>query len=351
MKKITLTLFGMVLMLLLISCESDISKVTISSNPTEPDVAQLVFTGEFSMSNADGEITFSWSAADFGFASSTTYGVQISPTSDFSGDVTTLFTTQLLTGTAKVSDLNNIFLSWQATVGEELTVYYRVYASVTADEMVYSSANTANFTPFETLIDYPMIYVPGAYQGWSPGAENGRLYSYNFDSTYEGILRIVDGTNPTVEFKVTVNPNWDGPNYGGTLTQTGNTYSGVLDPSGNNYAVAAGTYAFTVDVTALTIECTTTDDWGIIGSAVPPYDWSVDVDMTYNGQRRMWEITTDLNDGEFKFRANDGWDLNYGDSGADGSLDAGGDNIAISAGNYTIRMDPVALTYSVIAIL
>ena len=47
-----------------------------------------------------------------------------------------------------------------------------------------------------------------------------------------------------------------------------------------------------------------------------------------------------LSDGEVKFRANDGWDINFGDDGANGSLEYGGANIAIaSAGNYTITMD------------
>ena len=69
--------------------------------------------------------------------------------------------------------------------------------------------------------------------------------------------------------------------------------------------------------------------------------------MFYNGQRKVWEIILDLNVGAFKFRANDAWDLNYGDTGADGTLEAGGDNIAVTAaGNYTIRFDPVKLTYT-----
>ncbi len=62
----------------------------------------------------------------------------------------------------------------------------------------------------------------------------------------------------------------------------------------------------------------------------------------------MWEITDNFVVGEFKFRANDAWDLNYGDKGADGTLEAGGDNIKLTAaGNYTIRFDPVKLTYTV----
>lgn len=335
--------------LLLVSCKSDITEPTISSNPAKPTVADLTFTGQFNMNYADSLIKFSWSAADFGYAASITYIVQVSPTSDFSNNVANLITTQKLTGTTKVIDLNTLILAWNFAIGTNVTVHYRISASVGSTVTpVYSNVKSSNFTPFEAIINYPMVYVPGSYQGWAPGAENGRLYSYNFNSQYGGIVRLINGTNATTEFKITNAPDWNHTNWGGTLTQTGSNYSGTLDASGGNFLVNAACYVLAVDVNALTISLTKTEDWGIIGSAVPPFNWSVDVDMFYNGQRKMWEITADFNAGEFKFRANDDWAVNYGDNGADGSLEQGGANITLTtAGNYTIRFDPVKLTYTV----
>ncbi|OGU84275.1 MAG: hypothetical protein A2W11_01970 [Ignavibacteria bacterium RBG_16_35_7] len=348
MKKIKLTLFVAMFGLLFASCKSDINEPVISSNPSAPTEADLSYTGQFNLNYADSLITFSWSAANFGLSLSITYAVQLSSTSDFSSNVATLITTQKLSGSAKVSDINALILAWNYAIGTPVKVYYRVAASVSPNvETAYSTAKSTDLTPYEALINYPMIYVPGAYQGWSPGAENGRLFSYGFNSQYDGIVRIIDGTNAASEFKITLVPNWDGTNYGGTLTKTGDNYSGTLDPNGGNFSVSAGVYAITVDVNALTISLTKTDDWGIIGSATAN-GWNSDTDMFYNGQRKVWEITANLTAGEFKFRANDAWDLNYGDTGADGSLEAGGDNIAIAtAGNYTIRFDPVKLTYTV----
>ena len=348
MKKIKLTLFIAVLGFLLVSCARDITEPTISSSPTKSTIADLSLTAAFTVNNADSLITFSWSAADFGFSSSTSYVVQLSPKSDFSSNVATLFTTQKSKGTAKVGDINTLILSWNYAIGTPVTVYYRIAASVSSSvATVYSDTKSKSFTPYDAVINYPMIYVPGAYQGWSPGADNGRLYSYGFNSQYAGIIRIKDGTNAASEFKITVNPNWNGPNYGGTLTKTGNNYAGTLDANGGNFSVSAGTYAMVVDVNAKTIMLTKTDDWGVIGSACK-YSWDKSVPMFYNGQRKMWEITVNLVAGEFKFRANDAWDLNYGDTGANGSLEAGGDNIKLLvAGNYTIRFDPVKLTYTV----
>jgi hypothetical protein len=348
MKKITLIkLFIAVFGFLLLSCETDINKPVVNSNPTAPAQDDLSYPG-FNIIYEDSSVTFSWSAAsNYGFEASITYVVQLSTTSDFSSNVATLVTTQNLSGTASVKDVNSKLLSWGFAFGTPVKVYYRVGASVNPNlATVYSNVKSTDLTPYEDVPVYPMIYVPGAYQGWSPGAENGRLYSYNSNSQYDGIVRIIDGTNATSEFKIAPAPNWDN-SWGGTLTKTGDNYSGVLDPSGGNYSVSAACYSISVNTSALTITLTKTNDWGIIGSAIPPYDWSVDVDMFYNGQRKMWEITGDFKAGEFKLRANDGWDLNYG--GADGTLSAGGSNIALASdGNYTIRFDPVALTYTVL---
>lgn len=348
MKKLTLTIFIAAFALLFISCDSDINKVVMKDTPTKPVMKDLTITAAFTVANLDSLVRFSWDASDFGFQSSTTYSLQLSPTSDFGDKVVTLFSTQKTNGTAKVGDINSALLTWEKELGKTATVYYRIGASVVAGTTVYSDAKTKDFVPFETLIDYPMVYVPGAYQGWSPGNVNGRLYSYGFNQTYEGVLRLVDGTNANVEFKVTLVPNWNGTNYGGSLTKSGSNYSGTLDGNGGNLVAAAGVYKFKVNLSTKAIELTKTDDWGLIGSSIPPYDWSKDVDLFYNGQRKMWELTADLKAGEFKFRANDGWDLNYGDTGADGTLNAGGDNIKLTAdGNYTIRFDPVKLTYTV----
>ena len=334
--------------LLFASCKTDISEVVISSNPASPGQVNITFTGTFDMNSADSLMTFCWSAADFGYESSTSYTVQLSSTSDFSSNIKDLFTINNKTnGTAKVNDVNSLLLLLGYAFGTPATVYVRVSASVSSKVgSAYSAIMSTQLTPYEDVPTYPMVYVPGAYQGWAPGDVNGRLFSYNSNNTYEGIIRITSTASNNGEFKIAPAPNWDN-SWGGSLTPSGNDYSGTLDPSGNNFAVTPATYKFTVDVGALTISLVKTDDWGIIGSAIPPYDWSADVNMFYNGQRKMWEITGDFKAGEFKFRANDDWAINYG--GSDGTLSAGGANIVLAAdGNYTIRFDPVALTYTIL---
>ncbi len=350
MKKTTLiTLFLAMLGLLLVSCKSDITQPVINSNPSAPALADVSITAQFTMANTDSLIRFSWSAPDFGFSASVDYVVEVSPKSDFSSNVAQLIKTQKLTGTAKVGDVNALLLSWNNPIGTAATFYYRVSATLDGTTLpaVYSSVKSKSITPFDAVINWPMIYAPGSYQGWTPGADNGKLFSYGYNNTYEGIIRLKNGADATIQFKITSAPDWNHTNWGGTLTQSGNNYSGTLDPSGGNYEVLPACYQIKVDVSALTISLTKTDDWGLIGDATAG-GWNTSTPMFYNGQRKMWEITTDLTAGTFKFRANDAWDLNYGSNANDGTLQGNGSNIPIAAaGNYTIRFDPVAKTYTV----
>ena len=56
-----------------------------------------------------------------------------------------------------------------------------------------------------------------------------------------------------------------------------------------------------------------------------------------------------LLDGEIKFRVNNDWGVNYGDTGLDGILELEGDNIPSVAGIYDIMLDfsnPSVPTYT-----
>ncbi len=94
------------------------------------------------------------------------------------------------------------------------------------------------------------------------------------------------------------------------------------------------------------------DSWGIIGSALTGSDtdgWNADVDMIYDESTDLWSIAKTLFAGEFKFRANDSWTLNYGDNNTDGILNQDGANIPISeSGNYTITLDVTNKTYAIV---
>ncbi|SNR39001.1 protein of unknown function [Lutibacter agarilyticus] len=86
--------------------------------------------------------------------------------------------------------------------------------------------------------------------------------------------------------------------------------------------------------------------WGIVGSATPNGWGGPDIPMTFNVDLDIWEATVEFTDGEVKFRENNDWANNYGDNGIDGSLEAGGANIPVSAGYYSVSLNLNTQTYT-----
>ncbi len=179
---------------------------------------------------------------------------------------------------------------------------------------------------------YPVLYVPGSYQGWDPSDATTVVASVNDDGKYEGYLWFPDAD---AQFKFSNAPDWDHSIFG-DVDASGTT--GTLTKPGNNIvAGAAGYYKVNVDTVALTYTIEKTD-WGLIGDATG--SWDVDQDMTYDAVEGVWELIVELGTGSIKFRANNDWVINYGDAEPDGILDTESDNnIAISeAGKYEIKI-------------
>ncbi len=76
---------------------------------------------------------------------------------------------------------------------------------------------------------------------------------------------------------------------------------------------------------------------GLIGTAIPPFDWSVDVPMeSTDGGITHYLYNYTISDGVAKFRANSGWAMNWGgpaDFPADTAF-INGPDIAVAAGTY-----------------
>ncbi len=184
------------------------------------------------------------------------------------------------------------------------------------------------------------LYVPGGHQGWDP-ATAPTLYSRNFDFKYSGYVYFGEANT---EFKFTSQPDWEGTNYG-------DGGDGTISADGGNLVVAeVGMYKIDVDLTANSYTMTKTE-WGLIGDATEG-GWDNSTPMTYDPATGLWIVTTTLKDGNFKFRANNSWDINLG--GDLNNLSYGGADIPASAGSYTITLDlfdPAAFKASIVSAL
>jgi hypothetical protein len=132
-------------------------------------------------------------------------------------------------------------------------------------------------------------------------------------------------------FKFRANHDW-GFNYGSS-----DNYN--LSAGGNNIALTeADDYAFTLNLSTPNAYTYSANRWGLIGDATG--SWGSDQNMAWDATNKVFTVTLDLVVGAIKFRANDGWDINYGGTDLN-ALTPGGDNIAIAtAGNYTVTFDP-----------
>ena len=193
-----------------------------------------------------------------------------------------------------------------------LAKFYRV--SINMSDMTYE-VKALNFAQY--------IWQAGNGNGW--GSPAAPLYSSEGDGKYTGFMYL-DG-----EFKFrSGEDNWNAPDWG-----TGGS-EGTLAEQAGNLSAPAGYYKVEADLAAMTFALTPITTIGIVGPAQAG-GWSDDTDMTYNKDTGAWEATIELAADELKFRANDGWDINWG--GDVDNLTQGGANLKIAeAGTYFIQL-------------
>ena len=182
----------------------------------------------------------------------------------------------------------------------------------------------------------PFIYFIGATDGWTNAEQKLALVDAN-TGTYTGFLYCADPNNWGNQFKFQrVAGSWDNEINSSTF----NTFDGAATNENGNIGVNAGegVYYFDVNLANGTIKATKVETMGIIGGF---NNWKGDAVMTWNAEEYCFEATkVGVTADGWKFRVNNGWDINLG--GSLDNLTAGGDNIAV-AGN-TIKLYPTRKT-------
>lgn len=181
----------------------------------------------------------------------------------------------------------------------------------------------------------PVLYMAGDANGWSHidylSGEDG--------VNYTGFMYLNQNG-----FKFCSQQNWDGTNYGGAFF--GQESDNIIMDETEGY------YKVDVDLSTKKYTLTPITTIGIIGDATVN-GWSGDdIDMNYvpynkeTKEGRYWEVNITLKTGVIKFRANDGWDINWG--GELDNLTSKGNpaNIAVEEGTYDIKLYPWADGYA-----
>lgn len=185
-----------------------------------------------------------------------------------------------------------------------------------------------------TIEEFSWGVVGSGFNDWGATPDGKFYYDYTTDTFKVGI-KLLDG-----EIKFRLNNDW-----ANNLGDTG--ADGTLDDGGDNIVSTAGYYSISLDLNNNTYTIEAADLFGVVGSGYN--DWGATPDFTFTEVNPgIWiaEIVP-LIDGEIKFRVNEDWAINFGDTGADGTLDDAGDNIVVTAGNYRIFLDFNLGTYSI----
>lgn len=313
------------------SCKKDENKLTATSGNGGTLTASAT-TVALDKSMLDKEvITLNWTAADFGYPAAITNTLQVA----VKGDNFTTIKEFLLAGNTTTRafnglDLNTLLLSLNLPFTAGTDVEMRVKSSISNTfTPVYSNVVSLNATPFPLTA---WVYVPGAYQGWSPATADS-LISETGNNIYTGIIGFTEGN---LAFKITTAKNWDNA-YGATAPGKLSTTGGDITAPG------AGAFEIVADLNANTIAFSPVV-YGLIGDATAK-GWDGDTEMTY--AKGQWSVTTTLSAGEFKIRKNRAWDVDYG--GAAGDAVKGGPNIKVAtAGTYTITLNTTTLKYTLV---
>lgn len=220
-------------------------------------------------------------------------------------------------GTEERLDTRANIQAADATAGD---CSFKVPASAGA-KYIKIEINMLDYTYKVTALAFqPTMYVAGDGNGW---AQIDYLTTSTYDGNYDGYMYL--GT----QYKICTQQNWNGTNYGANFSTDGGA-GNMTVPEGEGY------YKMHVNFLNSSVELTKITRIGIIGDATVD-GWNSDQPMTYNKKDRCWEISNlKLTDGTIKFRANNGWDINWG--GKNDKLTQGGDNIAVSAGTYDIKL-------------
>ena len=302
------------------------------------------------------EIPFTWSSPDYGFPVEAEFQLEASIDGNFTVSVEeadadesgetipnyvalpTIFTGgqgAIPCGTLAVA-LNKMGNWAEGETPATQTMVVRASAKTknTGATPIYSNTVTIIVVPSNepAPAQYPLyIYEIGNESGWSTAHE---LCSPAQDGIYQGFYWLDGG----FKFKPNAD-NWDG-DWGqdpagayGSLVVDGEEDCNDPGKSFPDQAQPAGFYQVNVDLIEMTWNIVPITSISIIGGF---NDWAGDVEMTYNVDEGCWECTTSEVEGEYKFRANHDWAINWG--GSEDNLVQDGANLNSDGGSHTYKL-------------
>ena len=317
------------------SCSDDDELVTLNPDIQNSTSLSIDQSGEIILDRENPDETImnlSWGEPDFGFNAVPTYLIHVS---DNAGNAHEISNGSALTYSFTNQSLNTILTGLDLAPDVPAEVNFQMFARV-GQEIVYSSEiTTLTITPYASILDLSTTW--GIVGSSTPNGWDGPdvpFFQTNEEGVYVAYTDLIVG-----EIKFRENNAWD-VNYGD------DGMDGTLEPGSANITIdEAGSYKVTLDLNNLTYTLETFY-FGIVGDATVNGWDGPDVKLEFDQYSNTFKTVTTFTAGEMKFRMNNDWATNYGDTGLDGTLEAGGDNIPVDAGHYIVTVDLENMTYS-----
>lgn len=217
----------------------------------------------------------------------------------------------------------------------ELRVRAVILDAATSSVLERTTLTTSiNVTTYLTVLDLSSTWgiVGSAANDWG-ATPDLPMFTTDTEGVFVAYVNLTDG-----EWKFRENNDW--ANNLGSGSAADDVSSG-----GGNFATTAGSFKITLDLNnnKYTKEVFSL---GIVGSAYNNWGATPDFKLEYDQYSDVFRGIVTLIDGEMKFRMNNDWGTNYGDDGADGTLESGSSNIIVSAGIYIATVDLNNLEYT-----
>ncbi|WP_335964941.1 SusE domain-containing protein [Galbibacter sp. PAP.153] len=356
MKKTTYLFVIIVASISFYACSSD-DDFTFIAKPDPDGIAfENTFLDAYSLNAENGDNLaerFIWNAVDFDAPTPIKYELQAAITESFesidalANDITETnygVTVKNMLDLATDAGLDNDPETEAPNTG---TLYFRVRAYV-GDDAANTVEQLSEAVPINVVLveandndnTNDLLTTWGVVGDAAPNGWDGPDAPFIKTDDPDVIVAYVNLTDGEIKFRE--NNDW-ASNYGDTGAD------GTLEDAGDNIKVTAGSYKIAFNTNELTYSLEPYS-WGLVGDATPNGWDGPDAPLTFDAATNTWNATTTLTDGEIKFRLNNDWGVNFGDNGTDGTIDNGGDNIPVTAGNYNITVNFDTLEYSLEAL-
>lgn len=336
MNKIAKVMMAVITLVVAWSCEKDDEVITATPGPI-PTLAASATVLELTPDDAERTVvTFDWEKVDVTWSNNEVatpiirYTVQIARKGNNFQSVLLTKDTDEISTSVQGAEINAALLQNGGVAGVPEALEARLQVTIAPNRIEYSNIIDMTVTPYDDYVMLPSLWIAGSFNNWSH-TDQHRVASLNSDENYEGYLYLPDDNT---EFKFSSQANWNGTNYGDGGTNRLNT------DGGNLLLPAAGYYLLKVNTETLTWSATEVT-WGLIGDAIGGWGDTDDVQMTYDAEAKTWKVTTDMSAGQWKFRANGSWDINFGPGAGPGTLAYGAENNfeIETPGTYLITLD------------